>query len=199
MYYPMPNSPIADYPEQLVPATRRVVRILGNRLPDQQIQEIISCPYATEPDAVTIRHVAKRLYDMFSASKKTAFRLDAATLREEVIQLDWHRENSFYYDNVLTMECRSLVPVPIETSDLWPLLAPIIRYKEFGFQFRHGPALQAGLLLIIARGMITETPAARHHLDYILQTLIDSPPGWLLDELIFFRKRMERAEAEDGN
>ena len=197
-------APITDYPEHLVPAIRQVADILGIKLPEPQIRAVIISPYAPcEPYTIVVRHIAKRLYHIFSSnstSKGTAFRLNAAILCEEVRPLDWQRENSFYYDEVLTQECRSLVSELItETSNFPLLLAPLIHYKEFGFQFRHAPALLAGLLLIITRCLVMASPAARHHLDELLRTLIYSPPAWLFDELNCFLMRITRAEAEDGN
>ncbi|WP_176012152.1 hypothetical protein [Victivallis sp. Marseille-Q1083] len=172
----------------LLPAVQFCAGMLNIPVTAVGILEIVANPVSVFMDsrAATVRYITERLYHI-RTSHQSRFRLDAYTLMQETSRLDWCHENSFFYESVLEQECRYLVPVPLsEMNAFQDLLAPLIFWKSWGFQFRHTASLGVALLLAtLARLAMIDTRLRKHI--FSLMQIISETSAWQLGPVLYCR------------
>lgn len=170
----------------VIPAAHRLIGLMGVRVPDAQIVEAVRTPpfMIRDPLSYAVREVARRLCLIMHASERREFRLDSIILKADVISINFMRENSFLYEEILTRECAYIVPAAItEFNEFYSVMLPIVRWKEMP-QLSHWSPIGVALLLNITGRLVMAEPKLRGELDSLIETMIGTP-SWMVAERVY--------------
>ncbi len=177
------NSNMKD----IIPASQRLVGLLGVCPSESDITKIITTPFGITytPDIFAIREIVLRLHQIYITEAKT-FSLDVSKLLTEVIPIDFMRENSFFYEQILKQECGYIVSQPLnETSDIWAVLGTLVRWKQ-NPQMPHFAPIGVTLLMNLLLRFVIAGQQYRYKFDELLRIWIYTSPWTVIEETCYF-------------
>lgn len=157
--------------EVIIPATRRLVGLLGIRLEELQVREILNNPVLGGPTPRTVRHLAKQLNNI-RAEKQNDFVLSWQELAAEAIKIDCLMPNNIFYVEGVYQEAHLLAPMPL--TELGEILNALDVIRSIPARYPHAPELSVALVLAVLRLLRNSFPCIAQDLlspiNYLVNT-----------------------------
>lgn len=184
-----------SFKNDIVPAGQQLVALLGLTVNEYNIDSILATPFwmTNSPEICSIQGVLGRLLQIYTTHAKS-FSLNAPKLAQEVIPIDFMRENNFFYEQNLGQECSYIIPYEInETTSFLTLLETIVRWKQ-NTHLPHFAPIGVALLLNILHLFVIADNKYRDKMADLLRIWIYRPPAEIIRNTYYLNVQTRRGE-----